>query len=229
MLGVECRSFQNIDEIPTQPVNMPVGFVGEVQGQLARLGIAAPDMDYPPELSRWMGRAMTRTTIGLAELYLYEHPASRYFIKPVRDKAFDAAFIDYHEDLRRFSHLPGDTEIWIGPYISLGTEYRCYIYRQKQENLCLGIYRYRGHGGNPVDNEEIAAMMRAYSAAPAAYTLDVAMGEDGLHLVEVNDGYAVQNYGLAPCDYAVWLMARWAELAGTEPPAARPCAAFTCG
>lgn len=226
LLGVECRSFRHIKEIPPGPANMPVGFVSEVQAQLAGLGIVAPDIDYPPELARWMGRSMTRTTIGLAELYLYENPAGRYFIKPVRDKAFEANFIDYPEDLRRLAHLADDTEIWIGRYIPLGTEYRCYVCSSGAQRLCLGICRYRGQDRAPVDRDEVAAMIRAYSAAPAAYTLDVAVGDGGLRLVEVNDGYSVQNYGLAPRDYAIWLMARWADLTGIDPLPACPDALF---
>lgn len=74
-LGLPCRDFSGIEEIPPAREHMLVGFVGEVQGQLMRLGVAAPDIDYPPELSRWMGRVMSKTTLELAELYMYEHPA----------------------------------------------------------------------------------------------------------------------------------------------------------
>lgn len=216
-LGIPYKTYKRVEEIPLDPKCITVGFVDEVQSQLLRLGIKAPDIDYPPELNPWMGRIMEKTILNLVKRYIYEKPAMRYFIKPVRDKEFNAAFIEYPEDLSRFKNIPGDTPVWIGPYVSLGTEYRCYIYKNGEKNHCIGSYRYRGDISLRPDYCEISKMIDAYSSAPAAYALDIAVDANRvMRLVEVNDGYSIQNYGLSSADYAIWLMARWNQLVGEE-------------
>ena len=59
----------------------------------------------------------------------------------------------------------------------------------------------------------VKAAVAAFREAPAAYALGVGVCEDGRTLVvEVNDGYAIGSYRLAPVIYAALLDARWSQL-----------------
>lgn len=216
-LGVPYRTYKSVEEIPTDPRCIPVGFANEIRSQLLRLGITAPYIDYPPELLPWMGRKMKKITLGYAQEYMNQKQEKRYFMKPVRDKVFDVSFLKGTQDLKSFSHLPKDTQVWIGPYVSFGTEYRCYIYKKEEKSYCIGSYRYKGDGNLFPDDCQIFKMIEDYSSAPAAYALDIAVDAGKvMRLVAVNDGYSVENYGMTPEDYAIWLIARWNQLVGEK-------------
>lgn len=141
-----------------------------------------------------------------------ENSQQRYFIKPVIDKQFDAFIAEYPQDLVRLKHFDEKTEIWISEYMKFESEFRCYIYNKKS----LAICKYRGYAESEIDYSIVKEMAETYVSAPAAYTLDVGLFENKLYLVEVNDAYSVQNYGLAVDKYVTWLMLRWSELSGQE-------------
>jgi hypothetical protein len=61
----------------------------------------------------------------------------------------------------------------------------------------------------------IRATLGAYQNAPAGYSADFGVTDDGRTLlVEVNDGYALGNGGLVANLYAELLKARWEEITG---------------
>ena len=52
---------------------------------------------------------------------------------------------------------------------------------------------------------------------PAGCALDFGITDDGQTLlIEFNDGFSLENYGVEPTLYAILLTARWAEINGTE-------------
>ena len=49
-----------ISQVPLSKENMIVGFVNEVRGYLVQLGISTPDIDYPEELTKYLGRKIKK-------------------------------------------------------------------------------------------------------------------------------------------------------------------------
>ena len=212
ILGIQTATFTHISQVPLSKGNMIVGFVNEVRGYLAQLGISTPDIDYPEELTKYLGRKIKKIAINNAEIFMNENSQQRYFIKPVIDKQFDAFIAEYLQDLARLKHFDKKTKIWISEYMKFESEFRCYIYNKKP----LAICKYRGYAVGEIDYSIVLEMAETYVSAPVAYTLDVGLFESKLYLVEVNDAYSVQNYGLAVDKYVAWLMLRWSELSGQE-------------
>jgi len=89
------------------------------------------------------------------------------------------------------------------------SEYRVFVQHGDPVDL-------RPYTGDPLivpDPAQIRGALRAYRDGPAGYALDFGVTDDGRTLVmEVNDGYAIGAYGLAPVRYAALIAARWAEL-----------------
>ncbi len=76
---------------------------------------------------------------------------------------------------------------------------------------------YQGDWRAHYDYKIIEKVVESFTNAPAGYSLDFGLTQDGrLLLVEANDGYALGNYGLFYVDYAKLLSARWAELTGQK-------------
>jgi hypothetical protein len=47
------------------------------------------------------------------------------------------------------------------------------------------------------------------------YTLDIGIDDKGInYLIEINDGWAIGNYGLNPIDYFSFVKARWLQITG---------------
>jgi ATP-grasp domain, R2K clade family 2 len=79
------------------------------------------------------------------------------------------------------------------------------------------VHLYQGDWRLTCDPQIIEAAVTAYSSAPAGYAIDFGVTATGETLmIEVNDGYALGNYGLPPIYYTQLLSARWSELTDTE-------------
>lgn len=210
------------DRIPREAV--PVGSVEFARARMRQIGISEPLIgSYPDALRSFLMRSLERTTLGDAA------PGS--FVKPVRVKAFDA-ITDYPGFETCGLNLPAETPCWSSPKQTWLSEYRAYIL----DGDLAGIAQY-GEGddwdlGEPL-LAQLHAMIRAWTGAPAAYALDVAVVVNeqletlwdkgcnygtilngSLALVEVNDGWATGYYrdAFSPREYAAWLNARWMEL-----------------
>jgi len=65
---------------------------------------------------------------------------------------------------------------------------------------------------------EVYKLTLASLRKPAAFGIDFGITPDSKTLlVEVNDGRSLGNYGLAPQVYALFLQARWDEMATAQP------------
>lgn len=65
----------------------------------------------------------------------------------------------------------------------------------------------------PIDASVIDEAISCWKDAPIAYGLDIGVTRDGRTLVvEVNDGYALGNYGLSPLKSINFHRARWKEM-----------------
>ena len=63
-----------------------------------------------------------------------------------------------------------------------------------------------------VNKYKIELLLNAYFDAPSGYSLDVCVSGDGTKLIEINDGWAIGNFGCDSQDYFKILKTRWFEI-----------------
>jgi hypothetical protein len=76
-------------------------------------------------------------------------------------------------------------------------------------------FRYFGNDWTvDTPHEDIKKMVSLLDVKSVFYSLDVGVDNDTgkTLLMEVNDGYALGNYGLSPVDYAKYSSNRWLEI-----------------
>lgn len=186
--------------------------IGTVLRVLDAWGVPRPSsIDYPVSLAPWLGRRVGRTTLG--EARDLEGPL---FVKSVGGKVLDGHLL---ENGLRSAGYPDETPVYVSEPVRFRSEWRVFV----AEGELLGVRPYKGSPYLPPDERTVRAMLAAFLAsgeAPAAFGMDVGVVEGkGTLLVEVNEGFSLGTYGLAPPLVARMLEARWAEFERT---AARP-------
>jgi len=210
--GEELRLFDpdDLDTLPLTRADTVVGGIGFVHRALKRLDLEVPSLaSVPAALTEFAGRKSWRGP--LIEARRTVERGQSLFIKPIPEqlKLFTGLPLRQFSDLLATSHLPDDTIVDCAELTPFVTEYRAFVMHGE-------IIGFRQYGGDALlfpDTDRVRAAVAAYEDAPAAYAIDFGIVEDGRTLlVEVNDGYAVGAYGLAPIRYAAMIDARWAEL-----------------
>lgn len=70
-MGIETVLFQDRNElIASQKEDIVVGYVDTVRNRLHDFGITTPEMDYPKELDKYLGRKVWTSKIN----YINNHP-----------------------------------------------------------------------------------------------------------------------------------------------------------
>jgi hypothetical protein len=213
LLGWEIIPFQSLTTIPDfQKGDLVVGRILDINIALELSGVKRPlPLDYPVELHQFLGRKIWQSTID-------ELVASNQwglFIKPATEgKKFPGRAILNSQDLIKCGDLfDGSQSVWCAELVEFRSEWRCFVRYDK----ILGVHLYQGDWRLACDPHVIEAAVAAYTLAPAGYAIDFGVTATGETLViEVNDGYALGNYGLPPIYYAQLLSARWAEITDTE-------------
>lgn len=210
--GEEVRLFDS-DEFPELPLersDIVVGGVGYVQRALKRLDLTVPTLaSVPPSLADFAGRKIWQNRFIDARRSVERGEA--LFVKPMPSqlKLFNGQPLRQFSDLLATAHIPDDTIVECSELTPFISEHRVFVLDRK----VVGVRHYKGDPLVFPDATRVRDAIAAYHAPPAAYALDVGVCEDGRTLlVEVNDGYAVGSYGLAPIVYAAVIDARWVEL-----------------
>jgi hypothetical protein len=209
LLGWEIQPFQSFDSIPDfQPESVVVGAIKDIHTALQSMGIDRPlPIDYPPELHPFLGRKIWKSTIDL----LAESRQWGIFIKPANEcKKFTGRAILNSQDLIKCGDLSdGRQEVLCSELVNFRSEWRCFV----RYDRILGVHLYQGDWRFAGDPKVIESAVAAYKSAPAGYAIDFGVTDTGeTLLIEVNDGYALGNYGLPPIYYVQLLSARWSEL-----------------
>ena len=177
------------------------------------LGVKEPYLDcYPPALNNFYGRMIKRTVLGkfLKTLDENENFGIEYFVKPVRNKIFTGQTCLTRQDLSKLQ-CSNNTEVYVCGYVKFGAEFRAYIHHDK----IVDVFRYWGDNWDAVVDKKIVEQMVGVLAGtmPVFYSLDFGIDDKGRTLlVEVNDGYALGNYGLGATQYTEMTIARWKEI-----------------
>lgn len=209
-LGVETAPFYGFGDVETindlGPEVGILGFIGDAFTALKLIGQPLPDpIDYPDELTSYLGRKVWRSTLDQAR--------AGEFVKPIRHKLFTGRLwtgsISDRLATEGVAGVEKDEPIWCSEVVEFVAEFRAFVL----EDRLLDVRRYRGAWWLAPERDIVTAAVMAYGSAPAAYSLDWGVTADGRTLlVEANDAFALGCYGLDPVLYARMVSARWEEL-----------------
>lgn len=165
-------------------------------------------MGYPDEIKPFLGREVIKSTFGKAPQI-----KTPFFIKPADGvKKFTGALIDDVKSLHLFRDFDGAVDsdpVYISTPVEFLSEYRCFVH----EGELKGIQHYAGDFRLFPDVSVIDKMVKAYETANCAYTLDVGVTPSGATLlVEVNDMWAIGQYGFESKTYVLMCVRRMREI-----------------
>ncbi|MCR5167531.1 MAG: ATP-grasp domain-containing protein [Oscillospiraceae bacterium] len=211
-MGFEIIPFNSYDELKIvhNKEDIILGGISLVRQRLNELGLSLPDVDYPDELSEYLGRKIWMSNINTVNSSPELWPV---FIKPVKSKIFTGRLVRSPKDLIGCGNSETDVEIYCSEPVEFVAEYRCFVRYSR-------IIDVRSYGGNwkiTPDSGIIEKCVASYKHSPKGYALDFGVTDNGRTLlIEANATVSIGSYGLNVIDYAKLLSARWAELTGTE-------------
>lgn len=211
-MGFECIKFSTLQELSDHYHNRSeiiVGGIGMIRKRLAAFGIDPITIDYPEELTEFLGRTIHRTTLSKIANNPEIWPI---FIKSQEQKKITGKVIRTTADLVGMGTQGEDTEIYFSEVLDFVSEYRVFV-RYGQILDC------KHYWGNPMifpSSSVIIDAISKYGSAPDAYGIDFAVTRDEKTvLIEVNDAWALGCYGLEMHLYAKFLLTRWAQITNT--------------
>jgi hypothetical protein len=180
------------------------------------IGVKEPYIDcYPQLLKQYFGR-----TIKKMKLYNFynllnenEEFGKEYFVKPLKNKLFTGFTCVTRQEAENKIQCSIDADVYVSSYINFGAEFRAYVFKDE----IIDVFRYWGDNWSAiVDKVAVDNMISLLKGTmPSFYSLDFGVDENGRTLlVEVNDGYALGNYGLGSKQYAEMTAYRCREIIG---------------
>jgi len=208
-LGWEICYFHQAEELrENEPDDIIVGYLRDVKIAIQQLGIQPPEeINYPEELLPFLGRKVWKSTVNTIAV---NPDLWNVFIKPAYGaKTFTGKLIKDAKDLIGCGHPLQDIDIWCSEPVHFLSEWRCFVrYNQIQD-----VRRYAGDWRLHFDYKILERALKNYTSAPKGFAMDFGLTNTGeTLLVEINDGFSLGAYGLAPIEYAKLLSARWAEI-----------------
>jgi hypothetical protein len=206
LVGIKVKTFEYSSEIPSDPTNIVVGSVEACSCWLFENDFPVPEPIFPAEYIDFVGR-------GIGTCDIKDIPKYPVFIKPLNTiKAFTGFVATNEINMRVFSE---GYEGWVcyQDVIELVSEYRMYISNHK----ILGMKHYSGDCLQfPNRNVIEQCFNRSKQLIDYhSYTLDFGVLDTGeTVLIEINDGFAIGNYGLEALKYYLFCRNRWLQLTG---------------
>jgi hypothetical protein len=190
-------------------------FVGSIDCMTAlfkRINVYPIPIDFPKEIldSGLISRKIQILNIDDA-IANFKRTLIPVFIKPVQTKLFDGILVEDIKYLNYFKGFEG-TDVIVSNKLDILSEYRVYIHNGKM------VYsaNYAGDFELIPNYDYVRQVIASYASAPIAYTVDVAVVKDKDYIyndiIEVNDFWAIGNYGLKCWDYAQMLLDRYFEI-----------------
>ncbi len=215
-LGIPTFFFkpEEINDTPLRPQTLVNGGIGIVRKAFEILQIEQPHMDdFPPdEILPYYGRKMWKGTMGEVRERI-EYNKEHVFIKPLRDqKAFTGMVTnDSIHCLGTIAKFENDFELLFSEPVNFLCEYRLFIHHGR----IMGAPNYKGRLDKIIDFDVARGVLKAWEKQPVAFSLDMGLTDDGKTLiVEINDAFALGNYGLPSQLYAKLVIDRWCEIVG---------------
>ncbi|AMV28118.1 hypothetical protein VT84_27175 [Gemmata sp. SH-PL17] len=215
--GVRCELFEpsQLEALPLARDTLVAGGVPVVEAALTKLGVPVPVADNLPAcLAKYRGRKVWSSTWGtLRSEYGQKVPSEPLWVKPLRrNKGFPSVAVYDADDMPDAARLPDGHEVLVSEYVTFVSEWRCFV----RNGQVLDVCRYQGDVFHYPDPQIIKNAIADHSPiAPAGYGIDFGVLTTGRTvLVEVNEGYSLNPYGLESMEYSELLEARWIELMG---------------
>ncbi len=213
-LGFRARQaniifFEDIHEVPLSKSTILIADIPTSNTWLEAMGgEGKKSINIPAELSSYTKRRYHNITFE--ELLADKSKQFPLFIKPAgRAKEFIAGVVSTRKNLEFFYHLDPTTKVFVSEVVDIVSEYRCYVTNGELK----GIKHYSGDIRLFPSIEMIDGCIREYISSPTGYTIDFGILATGKTvLIEVNDGFAIGNYGLDNSLYVSLLCARWLEI-----------------
>jgi ATP-grasp domain, R2K clade family 2 len=209
-LGYETEFFEekDLESLNLSKHTLVVGWVRVYLNALKILGVTIPEpIDYPDELESYFDRKIFLSTMGWVREQIHKK-SNPFFVKPYEQKSFLAFEAQGRDCLLFYGHVPDSEKVWISDIKEFESEYRCFIHRGK----LIGMKHYLGNFKIFPNISDIENMISLYQHSPLAYGLDVGIVKGKTILVEVNDSFALGNYGWYTTNYCSMLESRWLEL-----------------
>jgi hypothetical protein len=196
--------------LPLTKDSIVCGHIGIVQMALTQLGASHPkNIDLPDEIQWAANRKIWKTTLGEVRQSVFNIHYSPIFIKPLKfQKYFTGHVVREFKDLIKTSALDDDFEVLAQEVIKFDSEWRFYVLK----NEIVGCGHYFGDCLTFPDRTIVNKILGDFTSKPVACSIDVGVASGKTVLVEVNDGYALGNYGLNSSFYSQMMEARWDEM-----------------
>lgn len=125
-MGFEIVHFNDISELSKthHAQDVIVSGIGHVKQRLTELGLEMPDIDYPLELEKYLGRKIWRSTINTVNSSPESWPV---FVKPISNKRFIGRTITSTKDLIGCGNSYEDIDIYCSEPVRFLSEYRCFV------------------------------------------------------------------------------------------------------
>jgi hypothetical protein len=189
------------------------GGVRAVLDALVRAGRPLPPLfDLPPSLTPWIGRRFWQSTMGEIRSAVASDNFTPVHIKPLNQhKLFKGAVVREFRDLIPTAGVSSDILVLAQECVEFVSEWRATILRDR----ILHIGHYRGDPLTFPDPVVVRSSVSEFEGRPIGFGMDWGITSSGKTLlVEVNDGFALGNYGIPGTHYTALIEARWRQLMG---------------
>lgn len=123
----------------------------------------------------------------------------------IKDEQKLKGLTSYVSLLNTRDSLSNDTTYILSGKLDILSEYRIFVFK----NIIKGIRNYGGSELILPDPLQLSKMVLSYeNTAPVAYTLDVAVTEEGTYVIEVHDFFSCGLYGFSSSSYP-YMLSQW--------------------
>lgn len=231
--GTKIVFFEEADAVPRWNPNHMRIMVADIDTTIQYFkdnGMEEPrPLDIPDELMEFTDRKINITTLGefkkdtTLPIFVKPHSKIKAFSSGVIKKQISRSELFIRNDKGEI--LDDTMEVLTSEVVEMLSEYRCFVHKGK----LVDMKHYQGDFMIFPNVNTIKKMIAAYTTAPAAYSLDVAVIKNSdsetrpsMHighkpkyktiLVEAQDMWSIGPYGLDAKIYVSLLKVRWFEI-----------------
>lgn len=214
--GVEIRFFENINDIRFNKEYIVIAYIEDTIKYLKSCGISIPaPLNIPFNLNDpfYLGR-----DVKIKSVKQFKNEDNYpIFAKPYTNvKKFNSGVIKSKiEKDSRLSEMPDNELIMTSNVVNILSEWRGFVHNNK----LVGLKHYTGSEVKFPDPFFIKKAIEMNVGAPVAYTMDFGVIDKQYEhpdtetiVIECNDFWSIDNYGLNPTIYSNMLKDRWFEI-----------------
>ena len=171
-MGFEVVPFHDNDKFQeSNKEDIIVGYVGTLRARLADFEIITPEMDYPDELQKYLGRKIWQTKMNEVNNNPNCWPV---FVKPLEDKQFTGVVVRSPKDLIGCGIQGVNQDVYCSEIVKFESEWRCFV----RYGHILSVRPYKGDWRKHYDYRVIENAVKEFTSAPAGYAIDFGLTDD---------------------------------------------------